>query len=638
MAEQGGGGGLSLPSVPPGTPGLPQNPLFLVFDGFEGLNTKASRAAIEDQEMAWCDNFMPLGKSNLRTLYGLGPLIYTKPVGMVLENFQFANIGPTPYCIVFLNDGSAIAVNTTSQLITPVAPPGTFSTFTPPPFVSQWGGQYILICAEQTNGYWVWDGTSLFGTGGLGPNVDILNGGADYTSQPVITAIGGSGSGATFVADIHNGVIDQITVTNPGSGYGINDAVVLGFSGGGSPGVTAQALATITGGSIASVSVTVGGAGYTDQVAAAVLGGGGFGATLVPVAASGTIASVSVSAGGAGYVSVATISFTDPGNPVAQAVAQLMPSGIKGTQIETYTQHVWVIDKNKVYLSAPGSVTDFAASDGGGAFPSTDSFLRVEFSSIRQSNGFLYLVGDSSVNYISGVQTGGSPPTTIFTNQNVDPQVGTPWPDTLTVYSRAVVFANSFGVHAIYGGAVQKVSSKIDGLYDSVPQSFWEQGFTPSSAVAVIFGIHVYMLLLPIFDPIDAVQRNALLMWDGARWWTASQEVPLTMIRTQEINSVLTAWGSDGISIYPMFQNPSQCLTKRVQSKLWDKPTYVMTKFANRAYLLVEALTPITNAQPAIDITFQVDTDEGSSALDTGLLSNIIWVNDFSEVVTWMSN
>jgi len=66
------GEGLSLPSAPANTPGLPANALFLNFDGFDGLNTKASRAAIEDQQMSLCDNFMPLGKSNLRTMWGMG--------------------------------------------------------------------------------------------------------------------------------------------------------------------------------------------------------------------------------------------------------------------------------------------------------------------------------------------------------------------------------------------------------------------------------------------------------------------------------------------------------------------------------------------------------------------------------------
>ena len=87
-----------------------------------------------------------------------------------------------------------------------------------------------------------------------------------------------------------------------------------------------------------------------------------------------------------------------------------------------------------------------------------------------------------------------------------------------------------------------------------------------------------------------------------------------------------------------MFQNPSQCLVKTIQSKLWDKPTYIMTKTSMRTYLMVQILTPQTVEQPAIDINFEVDTDEGSGSVDTGLLSNIFWINNSNAVVTWESN
>ena len=45
----------SLPASPPNSPGFPNNPLPKVFDGFSGLNTHATRPAIEDQEMFICD-------------------------------------------------------------------------------------------------------------------------------------------------------------------------------------------------------------------------------------------------------------------------------------------------------------------------------------------------------------------------------------------------------------------------------------------------------------------------------------------------------------------------------------------------------------------------------------------------------
>ena len=66
---------LSLPATPRDTSNLPGNPIILAFDGFETLNTKPSRSAIEDTQAYICDGFMPFGKNNLRTMYGIGTSI-----------------------------------------------------------------------------------------------------------------------------------------------------------------------------------------------------------------------------------------------------------------------------------------------------------------------------------------------------------------------------------------------------------------------------------------------------------------------------------------------------------------------------------------------------------------------------------
>ena len=65
-----------------------------------------------------------------------------------------------------------------------------------------------------------------------------------------------------------------------------------------------------------------------------------------------------------------------------------------------------------------------STSDGAGTIISQDSFLRVGFYGLKQANGFIYTLGDSSINTISGVATStATPPVTTFSNQNVDPQI-----------------------------------------------------------------------------------------------------------------------------------------------------------------------------------------------------------------------
>ena len=190
------------------------------------------------------------------------------------------------------------------------------------------------------------------------------------------------------------------------------------------------------------------------------------------------------------------------------------------------------------------------------------------------------------------------------------------------------MFANSFGIHVSYGGAVTKVSTPLDGIYASIPDF---ANFNPSSAVAVIYGVHVYMLLLPIIDPVTNQQTNKLLMWDGKRWWTAHQEVAFVQITSQEINSVMTAWGTDGTSIYPLFQNPSVTLVKTAQSKLFAKPSYFFRKMANRVFSLINY-----NAVSAQPVTIALDNGVSNTPSSfVQAFPALIWTNLAGAVISW---
>jgi hypothetical protein len=381
-----------------------------------------------------------------------------------------------------------------------------------------------------------------------------------------------------------------------------------------------------------SVTMTNVGSGYTSAPAVSVSGGSGGGAAFAASVSNGNVLSVAVTNPGSGWTAgqTVTLGFSGGGGSSAAATMTLMPFGIQGTVIETYVSRAWVANGPNISYTAPGSVTDFATSDGAGTIQSQDSFLRVGFYGLKQANGFLYLLGDSSINTISGVTTSGSPPTTTFSNQNVDPQIGTPWKDTVQVFSRNIVFANSFGIHVSYGGAVTRISAPLDGIYTSVPSI---GSFLPSSAVASIFGIQSYMLLYPIVDQYTGQKVNKLLMWDGKRWWTTQQSVTLNFISSQEINSVLTAWGTNGTSIYPLFQTGSTNFTKVAQSRLWATPGYFFTKVSREVFGLFyfTALNGVT--------TIYVDKEFGtSSPLPVSSVNLIIWENASGGVVTWANS
>lgn len=305
-----------------------------------------------------------------------------------------------------------------------------------------------------------------------------------------------------------------------------------------------------------------------------------------------------------------------------------MPSSISGTSVEIYTGRVWIGNGATITFSAPGSYVNFSTGSGGGNFTSSDSFLRVSFTQLRQTNGFLYLIADSSINYISGVQTSGTPPSTTFTNQNADPEVGTPWAATVDVFGRNIVFANAFGAHISYGAAVTKISEPLDGVYNTVPNF---GNFVPSAAKSIVFGKKVWIVLIPIIDPITGQQVNKLFLWEGKKWWASSQSVPLIYIQHQEINSVLTAYGTDGHSIYPLFGTPSSSFTKTAQSKLWTESQLELLQTSTRLW---GAAQYYSTDRP--DLTVTIDNESNASSNTISLApTKMVWHTAGGALMTW---
>ena len=427
------------------------DPKFFAIDNFKGVNTQAKREAIEDDQFAWLENMQPVGNGNLRALYDKGSSIYTAAGGLTVIYMYFFNIGESTYAAVFLNDGTAYQVNTvTSQVTTISANVGTFfpgnaALGSPMPACAQYGQSgIVIVCTVSTNGYFAWDGATLYAPGNAAPN--------------------------------------WLTNTTPTT----------------------------------------------------------------------------------------------------------MPSGISGTCVETFSSRVWVGNGAEFFNSAPGNGADFSGVDGGGVTPSSDSFLRREFTQIRQANGFNYLFADSSVNVLSNVQTSGSPVVTTFNNQNVDPQIGAPWHNSVQAFGRGLVFANTTGVFSLYGGAAEKVSDELDGIFQqAATQLALDTSITqPSSAAMVINSVRCYMLLIPVQGPFDTASRLALVIWNGKKWWIGSQTSSLTFIATQEFNSIIQAWGTDGTNVFRLFNQSSASLTKTWQTKLWSGAGYVVTKQAMRLYTM----------------------------------------------------
>lgn len=607
-------------------PYLPPGPQPTQIDQFKGVNTNTTRPGVPDEQMWWCDGFIPLSPRNLRTLYGIGAVAYTA-VGTTVLFYEFANIGETPYMIVVLADGSVVGVNTTTLVATTIL---AAASITSPSIttvgISQWGNEYVIIVADQTDGYWLWNGTTVFTAGGIAPVVDVVSAGAGYSSAPTIFLSGGHGSGATFSVSVSSeGVIVGVSVVTPGTGYLATDSITPTLapapSGGSGGSINVSTLSTIASGPyvgqgcISAISIVAVGSLYVNPSITFVRIQTLVTPTATASVANGSLVSITMLSRGAYNIQVPaslatiypTVVITD--TAVAGTVSvHLMPFGIQGTAVETYQGHVWVASGATVYYSAPGEVDNFATSDGGGNFTSTDSHLKVRFTQLIAANGFLYLIGDSSVNYISGVNTSGTPPTTTFTQTDADIEVGSPYPQSVIAFGRNVLMSNSYGVHTVKGGAVNKVSEMLDGLFTSVDEF---GGLQLSAAQATIFGDRVWMILLKLVNPMTGTTENKIAMWDGGeKWWFSGQEITLSYIKHQEIDSVITTYGTNGTVIHPLFQQASGSLTKVMQSRLYDAPGgFLFRKAETRFWGASQYYSTVST-----NLVMSIDNEKGTMA------------------------
>jgi hypothetical protein len=259
---------------------------------------------------------------------------------------------------------------------------------------------------------------------------------------------------------------------------------------------------------------------------------------------------------------------TDPTAPIPP-----MPMGLPGIYgLEVYSSRLWVIGKDVVSFSAPSNGADFSTANGGGSFGYFGDRLVYSFMDIVAAAGYLYLFGDSSVDAINNVTLIGTPGqiaepvTTDFNYFNVDPQVGQRFPRPVGRLGRYFITFTGAGISILQGGESVPIGDKVTNIWNTLDASTYLPTFAPAN----IFGFRVMLLNGRFTDPFG-VTRSLLLMFHPTKgnefWSVASQGLELTNIGTYEQDSILTPYGTDGTSLYRLFDAPSTTLVKRLSTK-----------------------------------------------------------------------
>jgi FtsP/CotA-like multicopper oxidase with cupredoxin domain len=116
--------------------------------------------------------------------------------------------------------------------------------------------------------------------------------------------------------------------------------VAVAITGGGGTGATATAIV----GGLTGLTLTSGGSGYTSAPVVTITGGGGYGATATASVAGGVVTGITLTNPGSAYTSAPTIRFTGGGGSGAAATASVAPGAVTA---------IVVTDGGSGYTSAP---------------------------------------------------------------------------------------------------------------------------------------------------------------------------------------------------------------------------------------------------------------------------------------------
>jgi hypothetical protein len=168
-------------------------PDIVTLNAWKGLNQQSKRGSIDDEEEWWDENFFAVGPGNLRTCWGLGPVIYTAPAGTTILRIFFGFYGnqtpqfgaPPPGAMgwMFLSDGTIDEVDLNTRAKTALRAQGAIwagvgnppqywasAKVWRPAFVGSTVGQQGGVLFGSPQGLYAWDGTTLSKPGDPAPD------------------------------------------------------------------------------------------------------------------------------------------------------------------------------------------------------------------------------------------------------------------------------------------------------------------------------------------------------------------------------------------------------------------------------------------------------------------------------------
>lgn len=144
----------------------PTPPTTKSYRGWSGMNLADSRLSLQDDELAWCDNAMVIGRElQVLPIYNgpRGDVIYAgAPIKQARDVYLTYGAFTEPHAcaILIFGDGAAYMRDFIAGTDTLIGAAGTFSDSTLLTSIAMFRDGPVLIL-DQTTGYWKWDGVTL---------------------------------------------------------------------------------------------------------------------------------------------------------------------------------------------------------------------------------------------------------------------------------------------------------------------------------------------------------------------------------------------------------------------------------------------------------------------------------------------
>ena len=454
-------------------------------------------------------------------------------------------------------------------------------------------------------------------TSGAVSSIQITNPGYGYSTAPSVTFSSGS---AAATAIVGSGLVSSLSITNAGSGY--TSAPTISFSGGGGSGAAAVAgPLTFETGTI-GILVTTSGTGYSSvpSVVIDAAPSGGTNAAATAIVFGGQVTQVIVTNPGAGYTTVPNVSFSG-GSPTTAATATALLTSDSLSDVSSFQGRVWLSQGRTVYYSAAGQYNDFVSISAGNV-QITDDTLHSNISALISANNFLYVFGDDSINVFSDVRvtTTGN---TLFTNTNVSASIGSVYYDGIFPYFRSLLFINDYGIFALIGATVSKISDALDGVFPLID-------FTQPVSGGQVLVNNILCAAFNVYynDPVAGTRPIQLVFLDK-KWFVTSQGT-LKHVTPVSTAKKLYLYGTNNTNLVSLYTDSSSNINTTIKSALWPMQDTIRTK---------QALKFALEATANLAATFNITVDSETNTSPVYVLSNIVyWTNNSGVTISWTNN